>query len=176
MGPGRARNKRRSRTLSRHQATEGGQALFHAMVDDLPRLLEQLAGAPAKTVAAHNGIPEKPGIYLFREGVNPSTSGSHATCDSGSPAHGAIGAREPSSIGLADRAQGCEGRRTSNGGHPQRPRSGRRVRRTLPRGEETRRRDGLRFIEIDDPVTRTVFEVYAARALGTDEFNSWETH
>jgi hypothetical protein len=33
-----------------------------------------------------------------------------------------------------------------------------------------------RFIEIDDPVTRTVFEVYAARALGTDEFNSWETH
>jgi hypothetical protein len=25
-------------------------------------------------------------------------------------------------------------------------------------------------------VTRTVFEVYAARALGTDEFNSWETH
>ena len=36
----------------------------------------------------------------------------------------------------------------------------------------------FRFIEIDDPVTRTrnVFEVYAARALGTDEFSSWETH
>ena len=34
----------------------------------------------------------------------------------------------------------------------------------------------VRFIELDDPVTRTVFEVYAARALGTDEFNSWRAH
>src|SRR3954447_11678789 len=50
---------------------EGGQAHFHAMVDDLPELLEQLASAPAKTVTAHNGIPAKPGVYLFREGVNP---------------------------------------------------------------------------------------------------------
>lgn len=34
----------------------------------------------------------------------------------------------------------------------------------------------VRFVEIDDPITRTVFEVYAAQALGTAEFNSFETH
>jgi hypothetical protein len=34
----------------------------------------------------------------------------------------------------------------------------------------------VRFIEIDDAMTRTILEVYAAQALGTDEFNSFETH
>lgn len=34
----------------------------------------------------------------------------------------------------------------------------------------------VRFIEIDDPIVRTVFEVYVARALGTDAYNSFETH
>jgi hypothetical protein len=33
----------------------------------------------------------------------------------------------------------------------------------------------VQVIELDDPVTRTIFEVYAARVLGTDEFNSWDT-
>ena len=50
---------------------EGGQALFHKMVDELPELLDRLSSAPAKTVAEHEGIPATPGIYLFSEGVTP---------------------------------------------------------------------------------------------------------
>jgi len=34
----------------------------------------------------------------------------------------------------------------------------------------------VRFVEIDDPELRTVFEVYAAVVLGTLEHNSFETH
>ena len=30
--------------------------------------------------------------------------------------------------------------------------------------------------ELPDPVERTLFEVYAALALGTEKFNSFETH
>ena len=34
----------------------------------------------------------------------------------------------------------------------------------------------VRCVEITDPQLRTVFEVYAAMALGTLEYNSFETH
>jgi hypothetical protein len=34
----------------------------------------------------------------------------------------------------------------------------------------------VRYVEIDDPELRTVFEVYAAVAFGTAEHNSFETH
>jgi hypothetical protein len=34
----------------------------------------------------------------------------------------------------------------------------------------------VQFIELADPVVRTLFEVYVALALGLHEFNSFETH
>lgn len=34
----------------------------------------------------------------------------------------------------------------------------------------------VQFIEVPDPIVRTLFEVYAALALDTVEFNSFETH
>ncbi len=34
----------------------------------------------------------------------------------------------------------------------------------------------VQFIEVRDPILRTLFEVYAALELGTEEFNSFETH
>ena len=34
----------------------------------------------------------------------------------------------------------------------------------------------VQFIELADPVARTLFEVYVALALGLHEFNSFETH
>ena len=34
----------------------------------------------------------------------------------------------------------------------------------------------VRVIQIDDPITRTLFEVYASLALETKEFNDFDTH
>ena len=34
----------------------------------------------------------------------------------------------------------------------------------------------IRFVEVDDPELRTVFEVYAAVAFGTAEHNNFQTH
>lgn len=34
----------------------------------------------------------------------------------------------------------------------------------------------VQFIELADPIERTTFEIYAALALTTSEFNSFETH
>ncbi len=35
---------------------------------------------------------------------------------------------------------------------------------------------GVQFIELADPIARTLFEIYAALALDTVEFNAFETH
>ncbi|MDA1061465.1 MAG: hypothetical protein O2895_00890 [Chloroflexi bacterium] len=34
----------------------------------------------------------------------------------------------------------------------------------------------VQFIALDDPIERTIFEIYAALHLGTEEYNSFETH
>jgi hypothetical protein len=34
----------------------------------------------------------------------------------------------------------------------------------------------VQYIQLDDPIERTLFEIYAALTLATDEFNSFETH
>jgi hypothetical protein len=156
---------------------EGGQALFDAMVGDLPNLLEQLARAPAKNVAAQGSIPEKPGIYLFREGINPIYVGQTRNLRSRLRQHTSPSSRE-NQAALAWR---LALREAAAAGHPV---AG--TRKDLEadaafaehfREAKTRVAEmDVQFIELDDPVTRTVFEVYAARALGTDEFNAWETH
>ena len=34
----------------------------------------------------------------------------------------------------------------------------------------------VRFMVMRDPIERTIFEVYAALHLGTEHYNSFETH
>ena len=34
----------------------------------------------------------------------------------------------------------------------------------------------FQYVEIEDPIERSIFEMYAALHLGTEEFNSFETH
>lgn len=156
---------------------EGGQELFHKMVDELPALLDQLSSAPGRPAAEHDGIPEKPGIYLFSEGVTPIYVGQTRNLRSRLRQHTAASSRE-NQAALAWRIALSEAKAA---GHAA---SG--TRKALEADQEfaahfrsAKERVAamdVRFIELDDPVTRTVFEVYAARALGTDEFNSWETH
>ena len=44
------------------------------------------------------------------------------------------------------------------------------------RAKERVSRMDVQFIEMDDPIERTIFEVYAALHLGTEKYNSFETH
>jgi hypothetical protein len=156
---------------------EAGRALFHAMVDELPRLLDDLTRAPGEAVAKHNGIPEKEGVYLFSDGVNPVYVGQTRNLRSRLRQHTSPSSRENQAalawrMALKDAAAA---------GHPV---AGTRkeLEADAQFGEHFREAKDrvaamdVRFIELEDPVTRTIFEVYAARALGTDEFNSWETH
>jgi hypothetical protein len=155
----------------------GGAALFDAMVETLPDLLTRLTAADGKPVADHAGIPEKPGVYFFSEGVNPVYVGQSRNLRQRLRHHTAPSARG----NQAALAWQIALKAAKEDGHPV---AG--TRKDLEADEsfaehfrEAKRRVGQmdsRFIQIDDPVTRTVFEVYAARALGTDEFDPSETH
>jgi hypothetical protein len=128
---------------------EIGRQAFDALVERMPSLLEELSGRPARPVAAHDSIPAAPGIFLFSEGPTPLYVGN--------------------SRNLRRRLGLLSGASSPEEGDPARPLG------ADPGFDEFLRRAGervasmdVRFIEIDDPVTRTVFEVYAAQALGTE--------
>jgi GIY-YIG catalytic domain len=156
---------------------QGGQTQFHKLVDELPATLDRLSSAPANTVADHNGIPETPGVYLFSEGVTPIYVGQTRNLRTRLRQHTSLSSRENQAalawrIALAD---------AKAAGHPvagtrKDLESDEQVAAHFQAAKQRVAAMDVRFIEIEDPVTRTVFEVYAARALGTDEFNSWETH
>jgi hypothetical protein len=155
---------------------EGGQALFHKMVDELPELLDRLSSAPAKTVAEHERIPETPGIYLFSEGVTPTYVSQTRNLrerlrQETSPASRENQASLAWRIALAaakDARDPISGAAARIGADEQAE---------MFRSAKKRvAAMSVRFIELADPVTRAVFEVYAAQALGTDEFNPEETH
>jgi hypothetical protein len=155
---------------------EGGQALFHKMVDELPELLDRLSSAPARTVAQHEGIPETPGIYLFSEGVTPTYVSQTRNLrerlrQETSPASRENQASLAWRIALAaakDARDPISGSAAHIGADDQAE--------MFRSAKQRVAAMSVRFIELADPVTRAVFEVYAAQALGTDEFNPGETH
>ena len=155
---------------------EGGQALFHRMVDELPELLAQLSSAPAKTVAEHERIPETPGIYLFSEGVTPMYVGQTRNLRERLRQQTSPASRErQASLAWRIALAAAKTARHSESGAPKRIESDEQS--EMFRSAKQRvAAMSVRYIALADPVTRTVFEVYAAQALGTDEFNAAETH
>jgi hypothetical protein len=157
--------------------TSSGEQLFLDAVERMPSLLKALREAPAFCVADHPTIPKLPGIYLFSEHDTPIYVGQSRNLKNRLANHTRTTSRENQAsfaFNLAKRESGVAGldlKRT----------------RALLESDPTfathfsaaRTRVAamhVQFIELDDPITRTLFEVYAALALDTAEFNSFETH
>jgi hypothetical protein len=158
-------------------APASGTDEFKRVVDQLEPLLARLTEAPKAKVADHPSIPETPGIYLFSDGPNPIYVGQSRNLGQRLRQHTAQSSTEnsaPLAFNLAlveAEAQGLPltGTRKELASQPEFQALFREARRRVADMN-------IQFIELDDPVTRAVFEVYAARVLGTDEFNSWDTH
>lgn len=153
-----------------------GTEQFKRVVDQLEPLLARLTATPKAKLGDHPSIPAAPGIYLFSEGPNPIYVGqagdlnerlrkqteSSSTESSASLAFN-LALAEAETRGLA-----LTGSREEIAARPEFD--------ALLRDARRRVADmNVQVIELDDPVTRAIFEVYAARVLGTDEFN-WDTH
>ncbi len=150
---------------------------FKQIVDQLQPLLARLTASPKAKLADHPSIPKAPGIYLFSEGPNPIYVGQSRNLRQRLHQHMASSSKEnsaPFAFNLALREADAQGLDTTG------------TRREIAARPEfdvlfgdARRRVAemnVQVVEVDDPVTRTIFEVYAARILATDEFNSFDTH
>jgi hypothetical protein len=170
---------KRERPATIDSGLSGGSGAdeFRQILDDLQPLLARLTESPKFKLADHPSIPRAPGIFLFSEGPNPIYVGQSRNLNQSLGQYTASSSDEnsaPLAFHLALREAGAQGHDI-----------------TGARGEiearpefdvlfaDARRRVAemhVQVVEVGDSVTRTIFEVYAARILGTDEFNSWDAH
>lgn len=157
--------------------TSAGIPEFDAAVAQMPELLQQLRDAPGHRVAEHPTVPAAPGIYLFNEGERPVYVGQSRNLRKRLKQH--TGSRRDHNqasfaFNLAKREAATAGAdvtrfRAQLSADPA-------FAALFTTARETVAAMSVRFIEVPDRIVRTLFEVYAALALDTVEFNSFETH
>lgn len=166
-----------------HRAANGsdvsagsGADEFRQIVDDLQPLLARLTESPKFKLADHPAIPQVPGIYMFSEGPNPIYVGESRNLERRLRQHtssSSDGNSAPLAFNLALREARAQGLDVTGTREEIAPRPEFDV-----LFEDARRRVAemnVQVVEVDDPLTRAIFEVYAGRILATDEFNSWDT-
>ncbi|HEX8102142.1 MAG TPA: hypothetical protein VF533_06000 [Solirubrobacteraceae bacterium] len=143
----------------------------------MPELLAALQEAPRHCVAEHPAVPDAPGIYLFRDGDRPICVGQSRRLRTRLKQHtGAKRGHNQASFAFSLAKRKAAGANVDIG----------RFRAALetdpkfvPHFDAARARvasTDVQFIEVPDPIVRTLFEVYASLTLDTVEFNSFETH
>ncbi len=154
-----------------------GERRFHAAVKRTEPLLDDLQRAVRHCVSDHPVIPAVPGIYLFHYDGKPIYVGQSRNLRRRLSQHTAMGSRQNEAsfaFNLAKRSAGeaglnVVGSRAAVESDPEFAKHFERARRQVAEMD-------VQFIALEDPIERTLFEVYAALSLGTEEFNSFETH
>lgn len=165
------------------QVHEPGVEVYGSVVARLPDLLEEMLAAPAAKVFEHPPIPEAPGIYLFSEpgevGGNRRRRSTSARLESCARAKnytrfGGKSNQATFAFLLAKTDAEAAGVNTKQ------------YREVLEQDENfIAHFDGakarvaemhVRFLRLDGPIERSLFEIYAAMALDTLVYNSFETH
>jgi hypothetical protein len=162
---------------------QAGVEIYDSVVAQLPTFLEELLAAPAARVSEHEQIPEAPGIYLFCESASNGGEekaiyvGQTRVLRSRLKNHIRLGGKNNQATFaflLAKREAEAAGVNMKQ------------YREALEEDEQfishfdsAKARVSemqVRFILLDGPIERTLFEVYAALALDTLVYNSFETH
>jgi GIY-YIG catalytic domain len=158
-------------------AAGDGRATFAAAVDQMEPLLVVLEGAPRYPFLSHTDVPKVAGIYLFSEnGVAiyvgqtrnlrnrlKQHTGERSTHFSASFAY-LIAKGEAATAGM-----NIKRTRAHLSSDPDFA--------ALFTATRARVRDmDVQFIEVNDPIVRTMFEMFVALVLDTVEYNSFETH
>jgi len=170
--------------MPRPEVHEQGVKVYDSVVAQLPGLLEELLVAPAARVSEHPPIPEAPGIYLFSEA-----------------GYGEVVREKAIYVGQSRKLRSRLKNHTRLGGKnsvatfaflvartdaEQAGVDTKRYREILEQDEDfiahfeaAKSRVAemqVRFILLDGPIERSLFEIYAAMALDTLVYNSFETH
>jgi hypothetical protein len=157
--------------------TAQGVRHFEDAVGQMSALLDALQSATKHRVADHPAVPDAPGIYLFSDGDIPIYVGQSRKLRTRLRQHTGAANRQNQASFAFNLAK-----REALAGSVDVKRSRAVLEADLdfvPRFDKARAdvaAMNVQFIELADPIARTLFEVYAALALDTVEFNSFETH
>lgn len=148
---------------------------FKEIIDQLPGLLERLVNSPPKPRSNLGSLPQK-GIYVFFENEHPIYVGRTNRMKDRIKEHGRPSSTNysaPFAFNLAKKTAVRKGIDVSK------PRIELEKNSTFANlffeAKEKISRMSVRVIKIDDPITQTLFEVYASVELNT-EFNDFNTH
>jgi hypothetical protein len=150
-----------------------GVAAFDEVIARMEPLLEQLWDSPAATRDEHESVPAAPGLYLFTRGDDPvyvgqapnlrRRLGEHCRPSSG-PSKATL------AFEIAKRAARREG--IDVDGPPSRLATSDEFVPYFASSKQAVAELPVRFIELESPELRTVFEVYAALALDTGQYGA----
>jgi predicted GIY-YIG superfamily endonuclease len=154
-----------------------GSAKFAEVADRLPGLLDQLTSSPVKKLAEHEAIGAVPGIYLFSEGPAPMYVGQTRNLKQRLRQHTSASSRENQAsfaFRIAEEAAKDEGLELK-GTRKQRADDAR-FKELFREARERVAEMNVQLLKLEDPVERTMFEVFVAQALDLARFNDFETH
>jgi hypothetical protein len=155
-----------------------GLRRFSGILNQMEPLLEQLLNCEPYQRGVRPAAPERPGVYLFTEGGRPIYVGQTRSFRRRWGEHTRPSSPENSAPFAFNIARQEAIRQNIDATGPRKAVS------KLPdfaelfdAAKSRVRAMEFRFVEIEDPPLRTIFEVYASLALGTHgDFNVFETH
>ncbi|HEV7751797.1 MAG TPA: GIY-YIG nuclease family protein [Baekduia sp.] len=150
------------------------------MAEQLRPLLDELLAAPKKTRSDHGvgGTPKTAGVYLFSDekGV-PQYVGQSRNLRRRLALHCRPSSRHnQASFAFRIAQKTAAGAGVNIAGFRAEVAAQADFKEHFKAAKEQVAEMGVQFVEEDGPELRTVFEVYATYALGTQEFNKHETH
>lgn len=159
------------------QGEARGTAAFDAVVAEMPGLLDQLTAAPAVKLADKPTIPEAAGVYLFSEEGAPLYLGQSRNLRRRLREHTSRTSKEnqaPFAFNLARRE--AERRELTVSGTRQQLAADPEFKSLFTEARERAAKMDVQFIVLEDAMRRYIFEPYATQVLGTEMYNSFETH
>jgi hypothetical protein len=153
-----------------------GEERFDAVVRQLPGLLERLQACPAIKRQDLTGVPQR-GVYVFYEGGKPIYVGRSRRMRARLREHGQPSSdRNSATFALMIAQEEAAGRGTDCKSVKKADLvQDARFKPLFAAAKERVARMKVQVVEIEDPVEQTLFEVYAALALGTP-YNDFKTH
>ena len=150
---------------------------FNEICSTFPELLGRLLSAQSATRDNHNEIPQEPGVYLFSDEQRPRYVGQSRKLRSRLAQHTAqsgdrysatlafrIAIQQAREQGIPVDARTRDDLQADDAFKP-----------VFTQAKRQVASWNLRFVEIEEPIPRTLFEVYVHLAPGTD-LNDFETH
>jgi len=159
------------------ESHQPGIAVFDHLVAELPGLLGRLLDAPAAKVADHEAIPEEPGIYLFSELDQPIYVGQTRKLRRRLKNHtNPLGKNNQATFAFLVAKEEAEEAGVDIGQYRAQLEADQEFTVHFQAAKLRVSEMDVRYIGLPGPIERSIFEIYAALALDTLVFNSFETH